>query len=388
MTDVERLQRADVITELAALASIEGDWRRLAEFRGNAFVTPEWFFAWFEHYGAGAEPYVLFAPSLGGGQLVGVLPLVAQRRGFLRILRFAGGNLGDYFHPVAQEGDDDRVAATFAAALVARRDEWRVILLENVDSTATWPNVLRMSSSAALCASCGPVTAMPYAVPAEQSWSGYLTSRSANFRGELGRKLRALQRNHELRFRRTLEPGELKKDMRTFFSLHDRRWAPRGGSSSASETARAFHEDFAARALERGWLRLWFLEVDDTAVSAWYGWRIGSHYSYYLAGFDPEWSRHSVGTLLLAHTIQEAILEGASTYDFLLGGEAYKARFATAERAVHTIALTPSFHPVRLLIAADLGLRKAVRRLPPRARGALRKATANVLELLPTSRAR
>ena len=65
------------------------------------------------------------------------------------------------------------------------------------------------------------------------------------------------------------------------------------------------------------------------AVAGWYGWRVGDRFSYYQAGFDPAWSRYSVGFLLLAETVREAIAEGAAEYDLLLGDEAFKARFAT-----------------------------------------------------------
>src|SRR3712207_8266564 len=46
--------------------------------------------------------------------------------------------------------------------------------------------------------------------------------------------------------------------------LHEARWAGRGGSGSLNARTRRFHEQFAALALERGWLRLWTLELDGT----------------------------------------------------------------------------------------------------------------------------
>jgi CelD/BcsL family acetyltransferase involved in cellulose biosynthesis len=388
MNDVSQQDKAYVVTELSALATVETDWRRIAESRGNAFITPEWFFTWFEHYGEAVIPYVPIKKSVDGRQLQGLLPLVAERRGHTRSLRFAGANVGDYFHPVAHAGEDDHVTEAFAQILAARRDEWRLVIFDNVDVAATWPAVLVASSPLALHLSGGPTSVLPYAEIGGGSWDDYLAGRSSSFRGQLGRKLRRLQREHEVRFRRTLDPGELESDIRTFFTLHDRRWTHRGGSSSASERVRAFHKDFATQALARGWLRLWFLEIDGKTAASCYGWRIGSRHSYYLSGFDPEWSQHSVGTLLLAHTIQEAIAEGVAEYDFLLGDEAYKTRFATAQRVVRTVALTPPLHPVRLALTLDLGLRRAARRLPSSGRSALRRLAAGPLRVLPTSRVR
>src|ERR687891_899244 len=42
---------AELIMDASALRGLEGEWRALAESRGNAFLTPEWFFSWHRHYG-------------------------------------------------------------------------------------------------------------------------------------------------------------------------------------------------------------------------------------------------------------------------------------------------------------------------------------------------
>ncbi len=388
MNSVDRPQYTSLITELSKLKEIESEWRELAELRGNAFITPEWFYAWYRHYGEGHQPFVAVLRS-SEGEVEGVLPLVAATSGCLRSLRLAGANLGDYFHPAARPGSDELVAAAIARELSAHQREWGFIVLSNIDTEATWPRSLEDSKSSALTTVRGGARSpLPYVQLQGLSWDEYLAGRSANLRGQLRRKLKRLQKDHAIRFRRTQDPAEVERDIGLFFELHNRRWASRGGSSSASDRVHAFHEDFAARALTRGWLRLWFLEVDGDPVAAWYGWRLGSRYSYYLAGFDPEWSGFSVGMLLLAHTIREAVEEHADEYDLLLGDEAYKFRFATAQRSVQTVVVVPSLHPMRLLVTADLRLHQAVRYLPEGARRRLRSGVSGLLERLPTNRVR
>ena len=51
--------------------------------------------------------------------------------------------------------------------------------------------------------------------------------------------------------------------------------------------AEPFHREFAAQALRRGWLRLWFLEIDGKPVAALYGFRFAGAESAYQAGRDP-----------------------------------------------------------------------------------------------------
>ena len=131
-----------------------------------------------------------------------------------------------------------------------------------------------------------------------------------------------------------------------------------------SSRAREFQLDFARAARAHDWLRLWFLEVDETPVAAWYGWSIGGRYLYYQAGFDPAWSDSSPGLVLLAHTIEAALEEGACEYDMLLGDEAFKTRFATASRTGRTLVVVRTAHVARALVTADVALRRLAHRLP------------------------
>jgi CelD/BcsL family acetyltransferase involved in cellulose biosynthesis len=378
---------AEVISDPERLREVEGDWRALAERRGNAFLTPEWYLAWLGSYGGDADPAVIVVRD-PAGDLRGVMPMARDRAARPRSLRFGGANLADHLHPVTAGLDEDEdVAAGAGASLGAEISGWSAIILDNVDAGARWWRAMMAAAPLSLKAVSYRQTTLP-CIQLPASWEAYLAGRSRNFRSQLGRKLRALEREHEVRFRRTRDAPELTGDLETFFQLHDARWDTRGGSSSASARTRKFHADFTAAALERGWLRLWVMEVDDAPVAAWYGWRLGERYSYYLAGFEPRWSDASVGLLLLAHTVREAIEESASEYDLLLGEEAYKQRFATASRSVETVVLARSFHPMRVLAGGEAALWRAHRRLPPGMRERSRSVAEGVRKRLPSFRRR
>jgi CelD/BcsL family acetyltransferase involved in cellulose biosynthesis len=53
----------------------------------------------------------------------------------------------------------------------------------------------------------------------------------------------------------------------------------------------------------------------------------------YISGFDPEWARYSLGTLLIAFAIERAIDEGCREFDFLRGREQYKYGWGAVNRA-------------------------------------------------------
>ncbi len=356
-----------VITDLAEASEIESDWHRLAAARGNAFITPEWMRVWMAHYGERATPLVV-AVRDRSGKLRGVMPWV-RHGGRFDSVRFAGANLGDVFHPAALKVDEDAVAEAAFAALTAEGIRPATIVLDRVERSASWLRHLPRGSPSRRA---GPVVFREDVLPlvdfGDLDWPGYLASRSRNLRAQIGRKRRALERDHELGFRLSRDPDQVRDDVALCFALHDARWESQGGSAASTEASRRFHADLAAALLKREALRLWFLELDGEAVASWYGWRLGGHYSFYQSGFDPDWASASVGFVLFTETVRAARSEDATVYDLLLGREPYKLRFATGQREVMTVVSARRGHPMALLTRAEAALWRFNRRLPPRVR--------------------
>ena len=64
---------------------------------------------------------------------------------------------------------------------------------------------------------------------------------------------------------------------------------------------------------------------------------------WYKPSFAIDLARRSPGEVLLRQLILAAIEEGAKTFDFGLGDEAFKNRFATHVNKVNTYSLYPQF---------------------------------------------
>ncbi len=363
----------DLIESDEALGPLLEAWRGLAVARGCAFMTPEWFLAAREALHPDAAPAVVVLRG-ERGEVLGLLPLVAwphARRG--RLASFPGTRFGDLFEPLAESGREDELAATAAPVLGRHLGPRSRVDLGRVDAGAGWWRKLAQAWPGPMTAVPQPDEPLPYIALEGLDWQGYLATRSGQLRNQAKRKMRSLEREHEVRLRRTSSADQVVGDLDTLFKLHDARFQTRDDVSSIAGTdARDFHRRFAAAAHERGWLRLYLLEVDGAAVAAWYGWRLGDRFSYYQAGFDPAWSRYSVGFLLLAETIREAISEGATEYDLLLGDEAFKSRFATAERLGRRVLIAPAISRGRLSAAAKGLARSGLRAMPAPARERVR----------------
>lgn len=303
------------------------EWSAMAIEAGNLFATWEWADAWRRNVGAAGAPQV-FAVRGSDGSPTTILPLwlAASRR--LRILRFIGHGVSDHLGPICAPGAEAAAVAGLVQALAELAPSWDILLAENLPGPARWEDMLAGHTLRRDVSASVPIVG--------QSWAEYLASRSGRLR-RLRTYERRLARDHAVRYRLAEQPERLQRDLDLLFSLHAMRWGPQ--SRALGPARRAFHGDFAARALDRGWLRLWFLEVDGSAVAAWYGFRFAGAEWAYQGGRDPAWEAASVGSVLLAHTLREAFQDGLREYKMLRGAEAYKGRFAAEAREVLTMAI-------------------------------------------------
>jgi CelD/BcsL family acetyltransferase involved in cellulose biosynthesis len=373
----------ELITDVSRLGPIEDRWRELAVSRSNAFITPEWFHAWWKHQDENSSTPLVAVARRPDGELAGVTPLVLDRSSHPRAIRFAGATLGDRFSPAAAPSDEVEVAEATVAALQSQGFGRQMLLFEHADSEAPWCRILKGRSDPrghAVIEQQQTVT--PYIDLRGLDWDGYLSRRSRNFRKQVRRGDRVLLRDHEMVIRQT-DAAKVGTDMAELFRLHDLRRDDLGGSSLDAASRRSLL-DFAQAACGRGWLRLSTLECGSRQIASLLGWRIGDVYASYQGGFDLEWSKHGVGFALEAMTIRSAIEEGAAEYDFLLGTEDWKRRFTDASRPSQTLILIGARNPVRLLVAAESGLRRAGRGIARRP--ALAKAVRRMHGVIPTVR--
>jgi CelD/BcsL family acetyltransferase involved in cellulose biosynthesis len=371
--------KAEVLTEIDAIAGIEDEWRDLAVARGSAFTSPEWARAWWAA-GGGGEPAIAVVRR-ADGDVAGVIAM-ARERGRGGALRFPGAALGDRFVPAAAPADEAEVAAAAFSAFDDAGIAAPMTILHRVDADGDWPTAVAERPGRRRAVIEQSPAELLYISTADLDWDGYLATRSQKFRQRVARGLdKALAKEHSYEVRES-DASTLEADLATLFRLHDLRHAET--SSIAADRDRAFIAEFSRRAAAAGWLRLRLLEIEGEPVAAFLGWRIGGRYAIYQSGFDPAWQRFSVGALLLVHTVRAGIEEGAEEVDMLLGEEAYKQRFAAATRTVHTVTIAPRWSGARMLVAAEAAGRKRARGLADHPR--VGEALKRVARLLPTGR--
>lgn len=310
------------VERVDSLDALRDEWRDLAPSVGGIFATWEWADTWWRHFGRG-RTLLLHACRDKHGRLAAVVPLYAWRERWPRVIRFLGHGPGDQLGPVCVPRNAPLAATGIRRAL--ERLDWDVVLAEQLPGEERWTELLggrRWRREAS------PVLSIP-----EGGWEGFLATRSANLRQQLRSRERRLARTGRVQFR-LADASTLERDLDNLFALHCARW--RGQRTDFADTP--FHRELAHAALDHGWLRLWLLELDGRPVAAWHGFHVDGVASYYQAGRDPAYAGLSVGFVLLAHTIRNAIDEGACTYGFGRGAEEFKYRFTDEDPGLETLA--------------------------------------------------
>jgi CelD/BcsL family acetyltransferase involved in cellulose biosynthesis len=178
-------------------------------------------------------------------------------------------------------------------------------------------------------------TGYPILPLADRTWEDLLAEASGRMRKNIRHSRNRLERGHDVRFR-AADADTLDRDVETVFRLHRARFGRHDGCHFCREYE-PFQREFAALALERGWLRLLLLELDGKAVAADFGFLYRNVHFAYQGGRDPAWERESVGFVVEIEGIRRALDEGADEYRLLGGEEAYKYRFPTRDPRLETV---------------------------------------------------
>ncbi len=173
-----------------------------------------------------------------------------------------------------------------------------------------------------------------------ESWDSYLAGLSRKDRHELRRKLRRLSTTGEYRWYSCSDPDQVEGQMETFFELMTD--SSEDKSRFLTPERRRFFGHVAKKLAGLGILRLFFMEVQEKRVATAMCFDYGPVRMLYNSGFNPQYSYYSVGLLLKALCVKDAIEEGRGYFDFLRGAEAYKYDLGGTNRQLYEMVVKRS----------------------------------------------
>jgi CelD/BcsL family acetyltransferase involved in cellulose biosynthesis len=160
-------------------------------------------------------------------------------------------------------------------------------------------------------------------------------------KASLVRHERFLRANGNLAVERFQRGAEIRPHFDDFFEQHVRRWA---GTDFPSLFRNPIERSFYGRLAvdpDIEWLRFMVITWNGNPIAYHFGFCYRGVYTWYKPTFAIELARRSPGEVLLRALLLSAREEGASVFDFGLGDEAFKRRFANRVNHVRTWGLYP-----------------------------------------------
>lgn len=361
-----------IITTFEDLHKLRADWERLwtSAMRANVFNSFSYVEAWWRVYG---ERYRVFTPVVtDGDEVVAILPLILADSS----LRFFCFSDADFNDALVKPGGAVAFRPLFAT-LEDARSQWTSCFLENVPEDSPLLQWLRGTSlvrfSEHVLNVCPTINLRK--------------DREAEFERLLGKKPttqeeKRLQRFGNLQFRHIEDRAEILNHLPVFFRQHAHRWALEGTRGRFThETSRDFYKRIVMSLDPSRELRFSVLEAGSIPLAYHLGFEWGGRMLFFKPTFDIDYWDFSPGRVLLRKLLQYARDKNLEEFDFSIGDEDYKHKYANLTRHNYEIRIANTKltsrvklggalakHRVKSLLKKHMGESAASLRRPRKAR--------------------
>jgi CelD/BcsL family acetyltransferase involved in cellulose biosynthesis len=288
-------------------------WRRSPQ--ATPFQSPMWLLPWWRAFGSDELSAIVARDA--SGALTGLLPLYIVRDDDESLGMFLGSGNSDYLDALGT-ADLSELAGLDCQL-------WDLQQLRPSSPLLTAPLPDGLADQVLEHDRC-PI------LPIEGAGDELQNLISTHSRKKIRYYRRALERIAPVTTE-SATPATLDELLDALYALHAARWMKRGLPGVLDDdVVQRFHREAARGLLDTGALRLYATRLGERIVAVFYGFAHAGTVYYYLSGYDPELERMSIGTLIVAHAIEQAVHDGATTFDFLRGAEEYKYAWGATDR--------------------------------------------------------
>lgn len=311
----------DVITDADAMERLAPQWDALWRRSPGAtpFQSPHWLLPWWRRFGSDA-PHLIAVRE--GDELAALAPLYVVRDEDESLGMFLGTGISDYLDVLASAAT---IGTVMDAIATADCQMWDFQHLRPGSALLTAPIPEGWSENVEEQDPCPVLSLEGAGESLEHLLSTHAQKKLRYFR-------RALGREGALTFE-TAREETIDAMLTDLYDLHAARWRQRGlPGVLADDVVQDFHRDVARRMHGAGALRLYAMRVGERTAAVFYGFAHAGTVYYYLSGYDPAFEKLSAGNILVAHAIEQAVRDGATTFDFMRGAEEYKYAWGAKDR--------------------------------------------------------
>jgi CelD/BcsL family acetyltransferase involved in cellulose biosynthesis len=360
-SDSRSALRGEIITNFGELESLAPEWMRLrnAGRRQDVFASPSWARACRQAYGTLWQVYTPVVYDERG--LAAILPLKVEGG----VLQFIGAPHSDYNDVLCESTAPATILECCLREMLRQPRPWQECVLENVPEDSVLLDMLSRVSTAmkrrirvtpgALC------PGLDLTGDTGEYLDGLLKKKS------LVRHEKSLQRLGPVSFRHLEDREEIKGHLPNLFRFHIARRAVAGDASLfLNADTCAFYRALVDELDPKTDLRFSVLELDRQPVAYHFGFESNGAFMWYKPAFDVKLWEYSPGEVLIKKLLEYARDHKLREFDFTVGNETFKDRFANRvrrNRRIHVYGSPAVALRARLLACAGERARGAQRAL-------------------------
>lgn len=350
-----------IINTGKAFSAMKKEWNELLRQSSwdTLFLTWEWQFSWWKSFGGELFIVLVFENKT----LIGILPFIRIRKLFLHVLKFIGTADSDYLDFISKKGFEKKIVSFFFNEFLKNHPKIEIIELESINERSPHFQYIRqvfpnnhfdIKTKEKICT----FLKLP------GSWEQYLSSLSSNMRYSVRRKQKKIKKEFNVHVGIVNNKEHLQTRMMHFFDQHQKRWnqLERPGAFF-SEPFKKFHENVSKLFFEAGFLRLYYMELNNKPVASYYLFKYQKSVHFYLTGFDPEYKQFSPSVVLLAQAIKDAINEGMDEFDFMREAYDYKLKWGPRTRINQTFTIIKHKSSAKFYVLLVCILRRCAERI-------------------------
>jgi CelD/BcsL family acetyltransferase involved in cellulose biosynthesis len=307
-------------------------WNELLENTSSAtvFLTLQWHKTWWQVFGRGQLILILIKQNK---QPVAIAPLFSDGG----MIYFTGSGGSDYLDLIGKIGGVKifHHLLEFAALIVP--DFIGFCFYHVLENSKTGKLLQQLNTNKWICYNEGTITAPYLDIKMYPSYAAQATNKKS-----LVRHTAWYKKNGELKIEDLYHADDILPHLNNFFKQHINRWKHTPFPSLfLDEQQKLFYTRLTEYFSETGWLRFTRVIWEGSCIAYHFGFNYKNNFLWYKPSFDISFAKHSPGETLLQHLLFRAIEDEVAIFDFGLGDELFKKRFATGTHIVNNWGVYP-----------------------------------------------
>ena len=305
----------------------------------NVYLSPEWVYAWLISLGRSYE--VCFITCWEDGALVGVWPFFETSFPVIgKALLPLGVHTADTFDPIALPQAMDSLLAAIDALTSEYAFIWLPLVTRDFAQSVLAPGLKKIKARHLLRS-----RTLRFLVELERykdfdSYSGMVFGPKT--RQNLRRKARRLGEEGEVQYLKLETPEEITPWIEQAMNLERQSWkGAQGVGAFKRGDFRSFYHLAIQNLAAKGRLRLSLLTIEGHLAAYEIGLLGKDYYCMHNMAFDPSFSSHSPGRILMLLSLETCFAEKRRIYDFMQNDQEFKRQMSSHESSLWDCIIIP-----------------------------------------------